>query len=345
MGETLQDKKEWVPDLLNREFVIKGEAKFAVIGDMHLNAATPKSRIDDYPKTMMEKMAILRRHLISRGVKHLILLGDIFHKAKQPSDFEFRVAEEFLKFRKEGIEVYSIFGNHDQQYDRLDTYDKTSLGLMFLTGVISPFTKITFEREGKRNVNLYGCHFPNDVPEVGDFDSYNILVAHKFYEYNLDKDSLTKEELEKHPFKMYLLGHDHVPYDMVTQRTSDGLVRIVRPGSFSRGTAHSYNNTRMVYVDIISITDKVDVVRDTLPVKKPEEIFSASVIDKVDMKGLSNDLSKQLSDLITKLYEVEDNGGSVYSVLDATEVDPKIKARIESYLYEAGILRKQNTSL
>lgn len=79
---------------------------------------------------------------------------------------------------------------------------------------------------------------------------------------------------------------------------------------------------------------------DTLPVKKPEEIFSSSVLDKVTGKDLSNELSKQLSDLITKMYEFEDKGNSVYNLLDSTPMDVKVKTRIENYLYEAGILRK-----
>lgn len=342
MSESLKDRKDWTPDLLNREFVINDEVEFAVVGDMHLNSSTPKSRIDDYPQTMVDKLALLRRHLVERGVKYLILLGDVFHKSKQPSDFEFKVIREFLRFKEAGIQVFCITGNHDLQFDRLDTYEKSSLGLLYLTDTIQPFIKITFKRQGKKDVVIYGCHYPNDIPEVSDFDSYNILAAHKFYEFNLDKDSIKKEDLDINPFNMYLLGHDHVPYDLVTVRTKDGIVRIVRPGSFSRGTAHSYNNTRLVYIDIVRIKDRVEVVRDTLQVKKPEEIFSASVIDKIDTKDLSNDLSKQLSDLITKLYEVDDNESSVYKVLDATQVDPKVKSRIEGYLYEAGIFRRNN---
>lgn len=340
MGESLKDRKDWVPELLDRKFVFEDEPVFAVVGDMHLSASTPKSRIDDYPQTMLDKIGLLRNHLIKRQVKYCIFLGDVWHKAKQPDDYEFKVNEEFMKFRDAGIRCFAIFGNHDEQYDRLDSFDKVALGNMFLTRVIDPFTQITFKRSGKRNVNIFGCHYPNDVPEIADFDSYNILASHKFYEFNLDSTSLTKEDIEKYPFNMYLLGHDHVPYETLSLTTSSGVVRIVRPGSFSRGTAHSYNNSRLVYIDIVSIKDKVEVVRDTLPVKKPEEIFSSSVLDKVTGKDLSNELSKQLSDLITKMYEFDDKGNSVYNLLDSTPMDVNVKSRIESYLYEAGILRK-----
>lgn len=111
MGETLQDSKTWVPELLDRKYVFEDDCKFAFVGDMHLNSSTPKSRIDDYPQTMINKLDILRNAMIARGVKYVICGGDIFHKAKQPSDFEYKVANEFLKFREAGIEVFSIFGN------------------------------------------------------------------------------------------------------------------------------------------------------------------------------------------------------------------------------------------
>lgn len=337
MDERLQDKRYEVPDLLNRTFEFNDECKFVFVGDMHLNASTPKSRIDDYPSTMMDKLELLRNYLIVANVKYMICAGDVFHKAKQPSDFEYRVAQEFLRFKESGIRVFSIFGNHDQQWDRLDTYDKTSLGLMFLTGVIEPFSRITFN--GSRKVNIYGCHFPNDIPDIADFDSYNIVVAHKFYDYNLDKDSLYQEDLEKNSFSMYCLGHDHVPYETKAIQTKSGVIRVVRPGSFSRGTAHSYNNSRMVYVDLISVGSKVEVNRVTLAVKKPEEIFSAGVLDRINIKDTSNKLSQQLSNLVSKLYEMGDNVNSIYTILDSTEMNSDVKTRIETYLYNAGIFR------
>lgn len=338
MGETLKDVRTEVPSFLDKKYVIQDKARFMVVGDMHLNYATPKSRIDDYAETMMAKLSLLRQSMIENEVKYLICLGDIFHKPKQPVDFLFRVMMEFSKFKIAGLRVFSIFGNHDLLYDRLDSYQRTSLGLMEFADFIEPFSQITFTG-GSRDVVIYGVHYPNELPEVSDFDSYNIVAAHMFYNIGAD-NTINKKELDKNNFQMYLLGHDHVPYDLKVEKTKSGLVRIVRPGSFSRGTAHAYNNARMVYVDIVSVDEKVEVIRETLNVKKPDEIFSASVVDKVDNEEFQSMLSKQLNDLVTLLYSTNSSGGLIYKFLDEAVVEKRVKNRIETYLTEAGIYRK-----
>ena len=100
--------------------------KVAFVGDLHLNHSTPKSRIDDYPTTCIDKLESLRVSLLQRDVKYLIILGDVFHKPKQSVEFLNRVIKQFLKFKDSGIEVYSIIGNHDEIYERVDSIERTS---------------------------------------------------------------------------------------------------------------------------------------------------------------------------------------------------------------------------
>ena len=85
--------------------------KIAVVGDLHLNSSTPKSRVDDYPTTCINKLETLRLHLLKNGCTDLILLGDIFHKPSQPVKFLNRVLREFLLFKSSGIKVRAIAGN------------------------------------------------------------------------------------------------------------------------------------------------------------------------------------------------------------------------------------------
>ena len=313
--------------------------KFTIIGDCHFNHATPKSRIDDYASTCVDKLESLRVSMLERGSKYLIMVGDIFHKPKQPVEFLVRIIQGFIKFKESGIRVFSIVGNHCEIFDRLDSLERTSLGLLFETGVIEHLDSITI-RSKERVVNILGCDYPNDLPEVTDFKAYNIAVAHKFYEFDLSDESLQEKDLEKYGFNMLVLGHDHVPYDLKTVDTKMGKVRIVRPGSFMRGTSHSYNTKRRVYTDTIEFNGTIRVIRDVLPVKSPEEIFSSSVMDKVDTKDLNKDLSRRFIELVTKIYNSDDNGMNVYNIIDDTSIDPAVKNRIELYLESAGIFRK-----
>lgn len=340
-------KRQEVPPFLDRCYTITVPKDFKItfVGDMHLNHLAPKSRVDDYPQTGLDKLALLRRTMIERGSKYLICPGDVFHKAKQPTEFEIRVMREFQKFKEEGIRVFVIAGNHDLLQDRPDSFDRTTLGLMYISGTFEPFTEIRFKRKDSLDVVLHGVPYNTEIPYLKSYEDYNVLVGHEFFEFSLDKDSIVRSDCDLMGYNMMLLGHDHVPYDDVLVDTSFGSTRIVRPGSFMRGTSHNYNTNRMVYADTISFDGMVEVVRDTLPVKKPAEIFPASVMDKIDDKEQVRDLSKQFMELVSRLYETDDNKVSVYSVLDETEMDVDVKKCIEAYLEQYGIFRKNATAL
>lgn len=338
--ETMRDRINYSSILFDREYLVKEDTfSVAVIGDMHLHCTTPASRLDNYPETCIQKMSILRRELKQRGIKYLFVGGDIFHVAKERSDFEFMVIQEFQKFKQDGITVFMTVGNHDIISDRLDSIEKTSLGILFLTDTVSPFKKVVFQRDGKTDVVFHGCHFPNAPEEVSDFRQYNILVCHKFWNVPSDKDSLLKSDLERLGYNMYICGHDHVVYDPEKVPYNGGAATIIRPGSFMRGSSHQYNTRRLVYFDIIEFNGAVKTHRETLPVKEPAEVFPASAVDRVVETNVK-DLTKQLSELVTKMYEMDNSNTSVYQILDESPIDPKVKDRIQSYLEANGIFRK-----
>ena len=48
------------------------------------------------------------------------------------------VITEFLRFREVGIEVFSIVGNHDVAYEKMEYFDRSPLKTLFLSGAIKP---------------------------------------------------------------------------------------------------------------------------------------------------------------------------------------------------------------
>ena len=240
MEETLKDKQIKIPDLCKGEYVIQDDhPNIAVVGDLHLHSSTPQSRIDDYADTCCKKLSILRKEMLEYKCKYLICPGDIFHVYRERTDFEYNVIQEFLKFKYDGIRVFIINGNHDISNDRIDTIDKSSLGILYLTNVVEPFTDIKFGDK----IEVTGVPFPTEIPPVKDVSKFNICVCHKFYDMLSDKDTLKKEDVKDLGYNVYVMGHDHVVYDL--ERVYNSY--IVRPGSFMRGTAHNYNTDRMVY--------------------------------------------------------------------------------------------------
>ena len=341
MGEDIGQKRSWLPPFLDRKYVFDEGDNFSIayVGDMHLHCSNFRSRVDNYPETCIEKLGILRKEMNSRGIKYLFCPGDIFHVPKERTDFEFAVMKEFYKFRDLGIKVFVSTGNHDISQERIENIEKSSLGLLYLSEAVLPFTKVTFRRGNKVPIVVTGLHFPNDVEPIQDLNAYNILACHKFYNI-VGEPSIFEKDLDFLGYNMYLMNHDHVPYPLKQVKTSSGMVTIVRPGSFMRATSHSYNTNRMVYMDEIKFNGHVEVIRNTLPVRAPEEIFSANTVDRVEDNSLMN-ISRQMVELVTKMYEIDESGLSIYTILDQTSIDVKVKERIVMYLESFGIFRKR----
>lgn len=139
-----------------------------------------------------------------------------------------------------------------------------------------------------------------------------------------------------------LLKHDHAVYD----REDVGNQYIIRTGSFTRGTSHLYNLERDVYVDRIKFVDNngklsMQFIRDKMDIKPAQEVFSSVVFDKTKDDNILQDLSDRVDNLLEKMDETTVSENTVYKVIDSMKLDPKIKSRIELYLGNNGILRKQ----
>lgn len=298
---------------------INSKANFLVIGDAHLNSTTPHSRIDDYPNTILDKLSQVRLFMVSHNIPYLFLLGDVFHKPRQPVSYLSRVIQTFLSFKQSGIRVFSIVGNHDLYNDNLQTLSSTSLGVLFYT-VVEPFNSISFS-----DYSVIADNYPNPLPTSGD-----ILLAHRFYNSPLGTqvDNIPKNTLK---FKFAFLGHDHMPYDPVV----DSGCIIYRPGSFSRGTAHKYNINRSIYAYhfLDGSATRIDIPH--LPTNK---VFSINVTSKVQ-SSLLDKFQQQINSLVSNIYTKQESKLDIYSLLDSTELEPVVKSRIEQYLQQVGVFR------
>ena len=75
-------------DEFNCRWNLKGVSHVVYVGDPHFDSVTPSSRVDDYPRTMLEKfsdMVIQFNSIYGRDFA-VVLLGDVFHK-KHASGF------------------------------------------------------------------------------------------------------------------------------------------------------------------------------------------------------------------------------------------------------------------
>lgn len=305
------------------------------VGDLHLHWDTPRSRIDDYPQTCLNKLKSLLNICIANHVKILIFEGDVFHSATQPLEYISRVAQTLLEFSIAGIELYTIIGNHDVKNGLLQNIEKSALGILLLTGVIKPLGKIIIMSE-RGSVGIYGTHFGQDI-QAPDMEDITCCVAHRFYEsgFGNDKENLTKAELLKLPYDRYFLGHDHVVYPTLYE---EGRT-IYRVGSFTRGTAHLSNLDRKPQVLIQNYNDGTEVLKE-IPCLEASVVFSATVVENKGLKDLYQAVTDTFEQLVTRL-DAKETVVSVYSVLDTLDLKPQVKNRVEEYLTLKGIFRNR----
>lgn len=180
--------------------------KVGFVGDPHLNSTTPASRLDDYPKTTLRKLAEIRRICLERGVPIVILLGDVFHKNAQSQTYVNAVAKELSKWRDQGIKVYSISGNHDLSFEKLESIDKSPLQIFYISGLIEHLTELYLP-----GVHITGFDYPVKIEKAPDDGLFNVCVNHRFYNYNLSEYSLYDKHIKALGYDLYAMGWSSGP--------------------------------------------------------------------------------------------------------------------------------------
>lgn len=309
--------------------------KVAIIGDAHLNSTTPASRVDDYPRTTIRKLADIRRICIERGVHYAIFLGDVFHKNSQSQQYLNDVARELAKWQP-SITPYTIRGNHDLAFEKIESKDRSPLELLLITGVMKHLDVLDLG-----DVVFKGFDYPEKLVPL-ETPKMSVCVAHRFYNYNLSDLSLHDKNLKFLGYDVYILGHDHMQYAPL--QLDDMIVQ--RPGSLMRGTSHSYNLTREPSFDINTfdtVEGRVKMTIETvvLPHQPASEVFTTQALNKTKEDKIDPLLlSSQIDELVEKLNHHATNE-SLYSIVDSLDMEPATRVLIERYLKDNGLYREQ----
>ena len=317
-----------------------------IVGDLHLSCVTPTSRIDNYADTSIEKLESLLNICITRGYDKIVFLGDITNKPQQSLNYIYRVMEVFNEFKKNNITLYAIVGNHDVPYDKSSYLNRTSLGLLFQSNLLKHLKEESFIFNGYR-VKVFGYDYENIISPVRALENtgdVNICCCHRYYNYSYSNTSLTKNNIIDLDYDIYCAGHEHQPYELT--KVNNKLV--IRPGRFMRGSSDNYNiEDTSVYMDVIQFMGSkekpsIQVIREVIPTKSPNEIFSTKALTKDNGDKVLSSLSEKVTSLLDKMdFKGSTNNLDVYQILDELEVDSKIKNRIETYLQAEGINRSK----
>ena len=142
---------------------VEGVSHVVYVGDLHLDSVAPSSRIDDYPRTMLEKfsdMVTQFNALYGKGFI-VVLLGDVFHKNSQAVLYLSQVLKTMRECSERCLGIFSIAGNsHDLAYDRMDSIGKAPLRLMFESGYVRSIGNVFVKAPSKKVLNIIGFWYP-----------------------------------------------------------------------------------------------------------------------------------------------------------------------------------------
>ena len=293
-------------------------SKIYFVPDVHLQEYSPRSRKDNYPTVILEKLEYIVEY-VNKNNGECVFLGDVFNAVNLPMIYLYRVIDVFKKFNKV---PYVIIGNHDVPRNNPDLINRTPLGLMEQAGFIKWLDKLEYDK-----VVIKGFHYTSPILKA-DTDKKSICVAHVFYEDNfaLDHNLHIKDCLEL-GYNYYILGHDHTVYDTV----KNDKYQVYRIGSLSRGTA----NEKQLNRDKVHILE-YDLDFDTfnlvpVPCQPAKEVFKESIFARKELNVVNT------KEVLDNLVFTSNEG--IYDVLDRAEQSDNIKAIVEEYLQAAGIFR------
>lgn len=290
------------------------------VGDMHLKGSSPISRCDDYPSVILNKIESLAQVANSFNCNKIVLLGDVFDSHTTTLPYLAKVISSFKKLSDADITVYTVVGNHDIKNNRMDSLSSSALGILISTG----YVKLAPRRLLLDDVDFHFFHYPDELLK-NDSDNYSVCVAHRYYEFGLSWDSLTRDDIKSLNYDAMILGHYHVPCDTVT--IEDTL--LYRPGSLSRSTSESYNKLRTPRVLIFNcLNHKAAYVN--IQCESGDKVFTTTVEQNSNLCFSMKDLVK----FITSSYASSDlNIREYFAQLD---IPYDCRVKISDYLDNIG---------
>lgn len=252
--------------------------KIVLLSDCHIMAHNPVARLDDAHETSIRKFNyVLNRASDLDAI--MFQAGDMFDRPR--SWYLLPEMVDLLRHYKEkgGVEVYSIFGHHDQYFYSHETRHTTNLGVLAEMGLVTILDEHPLMlRGGDSKVIVYGVGEGEKVPKIeGERkENINILVIH---------DDISDRPLWP--------GHDHIQAERFLLRHKDfdlilcgdihrhfllqlGDRAIVNTGPMIRKTVDLWDHEPCFYV---YDTETRFLARKGIPYDLPEVVLTRSYLD------------------------------------------------------------------
>ena len=260
--------------------------KVACISDIHLgvhqNAQTWHNIALDFAKWFDTELKL-------RGIKDIIIAGDIFHNRHEIGVNTIHCAYEFFDILK-GYNIIAITGNHDCYYK-----DKSDINSI---SILDGYKNVTIFKELK-TCNLNGKVFsfcpwgisidevpPSDVL-IGHFEILNFKMnAHKVCDHGLASDKL----LEK--AKLIISGHFHCR-DHRKYKNSQSILYLGSPHELDFGDREQSKGFTILDTDDLSL----EFIENNITPKHKKIKISDLLDEKISLENISKELQNNFISL------------------------------------------------
>lgn len=277
--------------------------KILFFTDTHLRGTNPKNRIDNFTKTLENKLNEIIYLIDDLDIDYVIHGGDLFDRP----DLSVAVVSRFAKILKQvKVPFYIVCGNHDIFGHNPKTIDRTMLGLLSSLDFINIIEKdevIVLSKDGIL-VQLTGQPYVYDidsndkrgyiVEKINDGMDYSIHVVHGML---LDRPFVKGvpftliDDIKQTKADITLSGHYHAGFK---NQIIDGKY-FINPGSLARVTNSLEEISRSPKVVVIELNENISVNQVELKsAEKGNRVLDRNEIEKHIFKGEQLNQFKQI---------------------------------------------------
>lgn len=275
---------------------------FIALLDIHMGKKCG-IRLDNIDEAIVDKLNQVLQMCLEKNYRTVLTAGDIFDGVNIQRPAFLNVWKAFNKFRRLGITVYVLWGNHDMYRGNPELKNETPLQVLIETEVVKEYPKDYLRiTNGKESIDVKAFDYYDEItPYTGDLEN-SMLIAHTFYENEFmgGKDhNLTASDIDRLGYKTVVLGHDHSYYPPVTTKGNNTIFRF---GSLTRVSTTPGELQRRIRVMDFHLDGSYHM--EELEVKKLEDIAKAET-QKLEVKSI--DYSSIVKEIQSSNVENEDN--------------------------------------
>lgn len=255
--------------------------KFLISSDWHFTDKTPESRKDNYPRVQEDKI----RYILYASLEYeasILLGGDVTDNAL----LNYLAYRRLYNLLGDSI-IYTVYGQHDLLYR-----NNGNTPVDALQDALTHFKILQSKDEpehlemGISKVDIYGCSFEEEIPEIKNPSNFNILIIHRLIvDQHLEKwdegHTLGKTLLDSTKFDLIVSGDNHKGF-IYSTTVGPKQRHLINCGSLMRSKIDQINHKPFF---CIFDTVKRSYEKIYIPVKDWSEVFDAETKVKEEQKN------------------------------------------------------------